>query len=149
MTEKRPTLFEEPLVVKAFKQAWLDSQPGPLGGHEEGGFVLRDMAGNLSVRRWPQGEQNIIIVPPHPDCKIDDCEIVATFHTHPNTGSDFLQEPSETDRRAVRDDPSLKGMEYEGEYVISQNLIYLIAPTGQVNVVGDSQILLTHRVMEA
>lgn len=143
MPAARSTILEEATVRNALREAWQDSQPGPASGHEEGWFILRDTAGNLRVKRWPRGGQNIIIVPPHPNCKIDDCEIIATFHTHPNTGSDFLQEPSETDRRAVRDDPSLKGMEYEGEYVISQNLIYLIAPTGQVNVVGDSQILLT------
>ncbi|MDZ7292816.1 MAG: Mov34/MPN/PAD-1 family protein [candidate division KSB1 bacterium] len=143
MPEKRSTLLEEPLVVEAFKQTWLDSQPGHGSGHEEGGFILRDAHGNLSVKRWPQGEQNIITVPPHPNCKIEDCEIIATFHTHPNTGNDFLQEPSETDRRAVRDDPNLKSPGYEGEYVISQQLIYLVAANGQVSIIGNTRALLT------
>ena len=95
----------------------------------------------MSVVRWPKGAQNSIIVPPHPTCKIGERDIVATFHTHPNTGGDYLQEPSETDKRAVRDDPDLKGALYEGEYVISQETIYLITPTGQVGEVGATRAI--------
>jgi hypothetical protein len=65
--------------------------------------------------------------------------IVASFHTHPNTGTDFLQEPSETDKRAVRDDPDLKGGAYIGEFVITQEKIYLVAPSGQVREMTDTQ----------
>lgn len=36
-----------------------------------------------------------------------------------------FQEPSDTDKRAVRDDPDLKGEFYEGELVISQKKVYL------------------------
>ena len=61
---------------------------------------------------------------------------MATFHTHPNTERDYLQEPSDTDKRAVRDDLNLKGEFYEGEFVISQERIYLIAPDGQASEVG-------------
>ncbi len=39
----------------------------------------------------------------------------------------------ETDRRAVRDDPHLKGTFYEGEFVISAQTVYRIARTGQVS----------------
>ena len=49
----------------AFQQAWIDSNPGMTGGHEEGGFVLRDVDANLSVRRWQKGLQDTIQVPPH------------------------------------------------------------------------------------
>jgi hypothetical protein len=34
----------------------------------------------------------------------DGKDIVASFHTHPNTGSDYLQEPSETDKRGITDE---------------------------------------------
>ena len=94
------------------------------------------------MARWPKGAQNSIILPPHPNCKIGESDIVATFHTHPNTGSDYLQDPSETDKRAVRDDPNLKGESYEGEFVISQEKIYLIAPNGQVSEVGATWAIL-------
>ncbi len=142
MPEQRATVLSEPAIRVALRQAWQNSQPGLSGGHEEGGFVLKDLAGNLSVIRWPKGKQNFIVVPPHPNCKIEEHDVVATFHTHPNTGSDFLQEPGETDRRAVQDDLDLKGAEYEGEFVISQRIIYLIAPTGQVSEVGSALEIL-------
>jgi hypothetical protein len=136
MAQRRTTILNDLAIRAALKQAWEDSRPGVIGGHEEGGFILSDKMGNLSVFRWPKGAQNSIVLPPHPNCKFDECDIVATFHTHPNTGSDFLQEPSETDKRAVRDDPDLKGELYEGEFVISQEKVYLISPNGQVSEVG-------------
>src|SRR5262249_987738 len=107
--------LENPLIRAALKQAWEDSCPGVTGGHEEGGFVLRDPTGALSAVRWPKGEGSAIRVPRHSHCKIGQKDIVATFHTHPNTGSDHLQEPSDTDRRAVRDNTDLKGAFYLGE----------------------------------
>lgn len=142
MTQKRATILNDLTVQAALKQAWQDSNPGVFGGHEEGGFILRDSAGNLSIVRWPKGAVNAIIVSPHPNCKIGKLDIAATFHTHPNTGIYYLQEPSETDKRAVRDDPDLKGPFYEGEFVISRKSIYLITPNGQVREVGDTQKIL-------
>ncbi len=136
MAKRQTTILDDLAIRTSLKQAWEDSQPDIIGGHEEGGFILSDEIGNLSVFRWPKGVQNSIVLPSHPDCKFDERDIVATFHTHPNTGSDFLQEPSETDKRAVRDDPDLKDEFYAGEFVISQEKIYLISPNGQVSEVG-------------
>jgi len=141
MSQHYTTVLNDPIARAALEQAWEDSRVGVSGGHEEGGFILRDGVGHLSVVRWPKGAQNSIILPPHPKCKIDDSDIVATFHTHPNTGSEYLQEPSETDKRAVRDDSDLKGDFYVGEFVISQEAIYLITPDGQVSEVADTQAL--------
>jgi len=90
----------------------------------------------LRVVRWPAGEQSGITLPAHPNCSISGSHIVATFHTHPNTAGHYIQEPSETDKRAVRDDPDLKGEFYEGEFVISQAIIYIITPDGRVGTVG-------------
>ena len=136
------SILTSPVVLAAFRQAWQDSQPRTSEPHEEGGFIVQDSAGNLTVARWPKGEYNSIRVPPHQDCKMGDSDIVASFHTHPNTGSNFLQEPGETDKRAVRDDPDLKGATYGGEFVISQETIYLIMPTGQVRVAGSTATVL-------
>ena len=83
------TILNEPVVRDALKQAWQDSQPGRSGGHEEGGFILRNEAGKISVMRWPRGERDWILMPPHVDCRIEDKEIIGTFHTHPNTGPDL------------------------------------------------------------
>ena len=139
MLQSPKSIFKNAVILAGFKQAWQDSNPGIRGGHEEGGFVLQDLAGNLSIVRWPRGAQNSISVLPHNNCKIGEYDIVASFHTHPNTGSDFLQEPSETDKRAVRDDPNLKSPLYVGEFIISQAIIYLITPAGQVREVDDTE----------
>lgn len=136
------SILSDPAVRAALKQAWIDSQPGEVGGHEEGGFILRETAGTLRVERWPRGAQNTILVPPHEDCKIGADEIVASFHTHPNTSADFLQEPSETDKRAVRDDPHLKSAGYVGEFVISQATIFLITAQGRVRELSDTDEVL-------
>jgi hypothetical protein len=117
MAQEPITFLSLPTVRDALEQAWKDSKPGLTGGHEEGGFIVRDKKCDLKVVHWPKGSQNSILLPPHPDCKVGDQDIAATFHTHPNTGSDYLQEPSETNKRAVRDDPDLKGMFYK--FVIS------------------------------
>jgi hypothetical protein len=98
---QRRTVLNEPSVRAGLKQAWEDSQPDIAGGHEEGGFILRDPAGILSIVRWPRGEQNGIMLPPHSNCRVGKHDIVATFHTHSNTGGDYLQEPGETDKRAI------------------------------------------------
>ncbi len=131
-------VIDDPAIRSALKQAWEDSLPGTANEHEEGGFIIINMTGNLEIVRWPKGQQNSILVPAHSDCKIDDKDIIATFHTHPNTEDDHLQEPSETDKRAIRDDLDLKGKFYEGEFVISKEKIYLIASNGVVSEVGDT-----------
>lgn len=138
MAEEAASLLNHSSVRVALRIAWLDSNPGIVGGHEEGGFILRDAAGILSLVRWPRGELDSIELPSHRDCRYSDQSIVASFHTHPNLGSDFLQEPSETDKRAVRDDPDLKGAHYEGEFVISNERIYRIAPDGVMDEVAET-----------
>jgi hypothetical protein len=86
---------------------------------------------------------DLIDVPEHPSCMFEELQIVASFHTHPNTGPDYLQAPSQSDKRGVRDDLDLKGADYIGELVISARLIYLVQPDGTVAQVGPtSEILL-------
>jgi len=130
-------------VRSALQKAWIDSNPGLTDGHEEGGFIVREVDGSLVVARWQIGLQDTIQVPPHGNCMSEGLEIVASFHTHPNTGSDYLQEPSETDKRAVRDDPDLKGDDYIGEFVISQAVIYLVSPAGQVREMDDTEVVFS------
>lgn len=84
-------------------------------------------------------------MPAHFQCRSDHCEILATFHTHPNTGPDYLQEPGETDLRAVRDDTDLKGPWYSGEFVVSAEIVYLITPSGVVREAGATADVLATR----
>jgi proteasome lid subunit RPN8/RPN11 len=88
------------------------------------------------VERWPRGAQNQILVPPHANGLRNGLPVVATFHTHPNPGPDFQQEPSLTDIRAVRDDKNLSHTEYEGEYVIARDQVYCVRKNGSVEIVG-------------
>jgi len=113
-------------------RAWIDSGPDVSGGHEEGGFIVADDDGKLTVVRWEKGSQNEIILPPHKNCFVEGKDIIASFHTHPNTGKDFQQEPSLTDIRAVSDDYDLKGEFYLGEIVISKENIYFVVSTSYV-----------------
>lgn len=134
-------VIADPVVRAALGAAWRDSAPGPVGGRETGGFIVLE-ADQLTVRRWPSGAGDQIGVPAHIGCVCDGFEIVASFHTHPNTGPDYLQEPSETDRRGVRDDADLKGAWYVGEFVIAEEMIYLVTPTGAVREVDRRHELL-------
>ena len=136
-------ILNDGTVRAAISQAWVESKSGISGGHEEGGFITREHNGAFNVTRWPRGEQSQIRAPAHPDCFVNGLEIVASFHTHPNIGRNYLQEPSETDKRAVRDDPNLKGENYVGEFVISKETIYLITPFGQVRELYDTEFVLT------
>lgn len=136
------SVLNDDTIQALLLQAWQESQPGTSDAHEEGGFVLLNIDGSLIVERWPRGEQNEILVPPHPNGKRGDLVIIATFHTHPNPAAEFLQEPSRTDIRAVQDDPNLSHADYEGEYVIASEWIYLIRKTGRVESVEETKVLL-------
>ena len=118
--------------------------PGPSDGHKEGGFIVQNAAGSLQEIRWSRGTGNTIDVPPHPGCRAEGLEIIASFHTHPNTSPDYLQESSDTDKRAVRDDPELKAPNYAGELVISAALLYLVTPYGSVIQLGETERMLAH-----
>ncbi|MBI3410105.1 MAG: hypothetical protein HY040_17320 [Planctomycetes bacterium] len=129
-------------IQAELRRAWLESNPGQTEAHEEGGFVLKSNDGTLLVERWAKGTQNEIIVPNHDGGVRAGMPIIATFHTHPNTGVDFQQDPSPTDIRAVHDDPHLGGACYEGEIVISEKKLYRILKDGTVDILGDTKTLL-------
>jgi hypothetical protein len=122
-------------IIAELRKAWHDSEPNISGGHEEGGFIVADDFGGLSVVRWEKGTQNEITLPPHKNCFVDGKDVIASFHTHPNTGENFRQEPSLNDIRAVRDDFDLKGRFYLGEFVVSEENVYLIEPWGEFRVI--------------
>ena len=134
-------ILENESILVELKKAWIDSEPDISGGHEEGGFIVVDDVGNLAIIRWEKGSQNEIVLPPHKNCFVDGQDIVASFHTHPNTGKDFQQEPNLMDVRAVRDDFDLKGEFYLGEIVIPRENIYLIEPAGDYHVIGQTKVI--------
>jgi hypothetical protein len=136
------SILDDHRVLALLCEAWRESQPGTPAAHEEGGFVLRNEDGFLTVERWLRGGQRQISVPPHRGGLRRGLLVVATFHTHPNPGSDFQQEPSLTDIRAVRDDTDLDHADYEGEYVIASEHIYRISKHGLVETIGDTGAVL-------
>lgn len=136
------SVIENAAVNAELRKAWQESEPGTAQAHEEGGFVLLQSDGSLTVERWPRGAQDEIELPPHTGGRRSGAIVVATFHTHPNTGPEYLQEPGPTDIRGVRDDPDLRHGEYEGEYVISQQTVFRIRPDCVVEQVGDTAALL-------
>ena len=135
-------ILRDEVVREPLAGAWKESEPGLMGGHEEGGFIVLAEDDNFSVKPWPIGEGNLIRVPSHAGCIVDGLPIVATYHTHPNTGPDYLQEPSETDKRGVKEDADFKGSLYVGEFVVASEMIYLITPDGTVRVLGTHTELL-------
>jgi len=135
-------VLDDERVRDELRNAWKESSSGTPNAHEEGGFVVQDEQGRLVVKRWPQGSRKEIVVPPHADGRFDGRLILATFHTHPNPGPEFQQEPSLTDVRAVRNDPGLRHPEFEGELVISTETIYRILPDGSVERVGKTDEVL-------
>jgi hypothetical protein len=72
-------LLAIPTICAALKQAWQDSQPGLSTGHEEGGFILRDTDGTLTVVRWPRGDQSEIILPDYCGGKVGEYPIRKKF----------------------------------------------------------------------
>lgn len=122
-------------VAQQLAQAWNESQPGPVGGREQGGFVVEE-SDHLSVVRWPAGETRAILVPPHAGGCLKQGPIVASFHTHPNTGPEFRQEPSPRDVQAMREDADLKASWFVGEFIIADRCLYLLQPDGEVREMG-------------
>lgn len=131
------SILDDDAVRQQLWQAWRDSAPGTANSHEEGGFVLETETGDLIVERWPKGTKDEMSVPSHSGGRRGGLSIIATFHTHPNPGSDYQQEPGLTDIRAVRDDPDLGHAEFEGEYVIASRLVYRIERSGNVETLGE------------
>lgn len=84
-------------------------------------------------------------VPPHPKYRISGRRTIATFHTHPNMGDVYRQEPGQVDIRAVKGDFDLKDGDYMGEFVVSQDWVYLIEQSGQVAPVGSTKDILGER----
>jgi hypothetical protein len=135
----KTSLIGVPEVKRGMIQAKNDSNFGSAEKHEEGGLILKDKNGNLSTQAWPAGETDRLIPPSHPDGGVGDKEIVGSYHTHPNIGSDYRQEPSQADINWVVNNPKNAGNKH---FVISEKKIYKIDIQGNVTVVGKTKKVL-------
>jgi hypothetical protein len=59
MSDNIMSILGDLTVRAALKQAWEDSQPRLTGGHEEGGFILRDAAGSRPALQ-PEGSPQVV-----------------------------------------------------------------------------------------
>jgi hypothetical protein len=134
-------LLTEASVQSYLTTAWQESLPDTDDAHEEGGFIVVGADGH-EVVRWEQGETRRIVLPAHRGCRIDEKEIVASFHTHPHSSAGYDPYPTDTDTRSVKRDRHLKGLNYVGEFVISLDETYLIDPQGHVTSLGSTAKLL-------
>lgn len=88
---RSPTAAElqnEPLVLQALEQAWIDScSDDPTRRHEEGGWIYADTTtGTVSIRRAAPGGRAVVDLNLPPT--VSGSVVVATFHTHPNPSSE-------------------------------------------------------------
>lgn len=139
MDARIAALLADATVKAELRRAWLDSNPGVVGGHEEGGFICLSEGGTYVFDRWEAGDKSQIYAPPHPGGKRNNEWIVATFHTHPNTGNSYAPEPNRVDRFLVANDKELKTVYYLGEFVIAAKQIYLVSPSGSYTVACDRE----------
>ena len=130
-------------VIAALNRAWRESEADDATArHEEGGYIVLNQDMSYQVERWPRGGQSRI-APPLLDT--GNCYngkvVMATFHTHPNPlvdeiGREWDQGPSESDRR-WHGRRKLRG------FVVSEELVYQIDPTGNVSIVGKRDEVLS------
>jgi hypothetical protein len=80
-------LLQDPTVLQALEQAWLDSSPDDPTRHEEGGWVYANTTtGAISVRRATAGVRASLDLNTPP--VVSGSVVVATYHTHPNPSSE-------------------------------------------------------------
>ena len=139
----RPTsaqLLSDQTVLAGLRRAFDESDVGGSHPIEHGGFLVRDSQTEaFMVVRLPSSESDSLAYPICADGQFHGHEIVGTFHTHPNTGQDWRQEPSPQDIRLSKEYPETMGSH---QFVISREKIYLINNDGLVTSCGGTAELL-------
>src|SRR2546426_4835347 len=90
-------LLSDRKIRAALKKAAEDSNIGGEFPIEQGGFIVRDSEGKLSMAGWSHGRSNEIQPPLCHDGKDEDKRIVRRFQTHPNVGPGGREAPSQAD----------------------------------------------------
>ena len=119
-------LLADPNVLAGMRRAYDDSDVGGPQPMEQGGFLVRDpLTGIVAVIRLASSGRDSLCYLLCPKGLSQDQEIVGSFHTYPNTGPEWLQEPSPQDIRFSKDYPETLGPH---QFVISRETIYHIRP---------------------
>lgn len=139
-------LLAHPSVVVGMREAYVESDVGGSRPKEQGGFLVRDsQTAFITVRRLPSSAHDSLSYPLCPNGLYQGQEIVGSFHTHPNIGKEWRQEPSPQDIRLSKEYPETMGTH---QFVISRETIYHINNDGLVTVVGRTAEVLKLEIEE-
>lgn len=128
------------VVIDGLRRAYEESGIGTDRPIEQGGFILRDpAAATLVLMRLPAGSRASLVYPICADGTYQGKQIIGSFHTHPNTGQEWQQEPSPQDIRLSQEYPETMGPH---QFVISKDTIYHIDNDGEVTAMGSTRRLL-------
>ncbi len=136
MKNEKPTrseLLASRSVISEMRQAYVASDVGGLHPTEQGGFLVRDAQANFTAIRLPASASDSLSFPLCSNGLFQGQEIVGSFHTHPNAGPEWRQEPSPQDIRLSKEYPETMGVH---QFVISREDFYHIDNDGLVTVVG-------------
>jgi hypothetical protein len=127
-------------VIEGMRCAYEESGVGTDSPVEQGGFIVRDLTtGTLDVVRLSAGGRHSLVYPLCPNRRYEGKQIVGSFHTHPNTGPEWRQEPSMQDIRLSLEYPETMGAH---QFVIARATIYHIDNDGVVSEMGLPHLLL-------
>lgn len=133
-------LLNDVSVRTALRTALLESQPGTKEAIEQGGFIVQDAHSfKPVVRRLAVGNSDSFQIPLCPDGQFRNEQILGSFHTHPNTGPEWQEEPSRQDIRLVTEYPETVG---PWHFVIGPAHTYCIANDGTVKTLGATDDVL-------
>lgn len=133
-------LLADPNVVAGMRKAFEESDAGGSEPVEQGGFILRHPeTGELAVERLPSQHRSSLRYPICSGGTYRGKEIVGSFHTHPNTGSEWMQEPSPQDVRVSKEYPETMGPH---QFVFSATTAYHIDNEGLVSEIGQTAQVL-------
>jgi RHS repeat-associated protein len=117
-------IFNDPIVNRAMRQAYVLSNVGIKGWEvEQGGTIGMNSNRTFFVSTWGHGKQSSIIPDYYPTGMIGNAEVVGSFHTHPNIGKGWQQEPSPSDLNWFKNNEKSAG---DVHFVITEIRVYLI-----------------------
>ncbi len=127
-------LLALPSVIAGIRLAYADSDVGGSRPREQGGFLVQDfLSGFITVIRLPASARDSLSFPLCSNGMYEGQRIVGSFHTHPNTGTEWRQEPSPQDILLSREYPDTMGPH---QFIISCEMFYHVSHDGLVTEVG-------------
>jgi hypothetical protein len=136
-------LLSDARLVGELRRAYDESGVGSNHPVEQGGFIVVDTNSDLlDIVRLPAQGRDSFSFPICSDGVYGGRKIVGSFHTHPNSGTEWRQEPSVQDIRLSQNYPDTMGRH---QFVIAESTIYHIDNDGVVTEMGPTSRLLVIR----